>query len=102
VLLCGGLLVLLPPLLLLLEVMVVAVVLWLMVGGRLLLLVLACAGPQLRVFVLLVLPHNVLLLMLLHVLVLVGDRRLLFQLGDSDMLLVGPLVLSLVVLLVLW
>jgi hypothetical protein len=41
-------------------------------------------------------------MMLLHVVVLVGDRRLIFQLRDNELMLVGPLVMSLVVLLVLW
>jgi hypothetical protein len=45
--------------------------------------------------------HRVLLLMLLHVLVLVGGRMLLFLLADRGLILVGPLVLLHVVLLVL-
>jgi hypothetical protein len=81
--------VLVPPLLLLL--LLVAVVLRLMVGGRLLVLVLTCAWPHLGVLVLLVLLQRVLLL---QVLVLVGEWRLMFQVGDNVLLLVGPLVLS--------
>jgi hypothetical protein len=94
----------LPLLLLMLLVVVVAVVFRLLVGGRLLLLVVASAWPHLEVLVLMVLLHRVFLLTLLHVLVLVGDRRLLFKLGDNVLLLVGSLVLSLVVVvvLVLW
>jgi hypothetical protein len=54
------------------------------------------------VLVLLVVLHGVLLLMLLHVQVLVGGRMMLFQVGDNERMLVGPLVLSLVMLLAVW
>jgi hypothetical protein len=91
-------LVLLQPLLLLM----LAVVLRLWVGGWMLLLVLASTWPQLGVLVLLVLLHGVFLLMLQHVLVLIGGRILLFQMGDTEVLLVRPLVLSRVELLALW
>jgi hypothetical protein len=96
--------VLVPPLLLmllLLLVAVAAVVLRLLVGDRLLLMVMACAWPHIGVLVLLVLLQRVPQLMLWHVLALVGDRRLLFQLGDNVLLLEGPLVLSLVASFVL-
>jgi hypothetical protein len=88
--------------LLLLRLLLVAVVLRLLVGGRPMPLVLASTRPQLGMLVLLVLLQRVLLMMLSHVLVLVGDRRLLSQLGDNELLLVGPLLLLPVVLLVLW
>jgi hypothetical protein len=91
----------LPLLLLSLVVVVVAVVLRLLVGSRLLLSVLACARPHVGVLVLLVQLQRVLVLMPQHVKVLVGDRRLMFQLEDNALLLVGPLVLSMVALLVL-
>jgi hypothetical protein len=67
-------LVVLLVLVLLLLLVVLAVVLRLLVGDRLLLLVMACAWLHLGVLVFLVLLQRVQLLMLLHVLVLVGDR----------------------------
>jgi hypothetical protein len=78
------LVVLVPPLLLVLLLLVLR----LMVGGRLLLVVLACARSHLGVVVLPVLLRRVQLLMLLHVLGLVGDRRLMFLLEDNVLMLV--------------
>jgi hypothetical protein len=100
----GIVVVMVPPLLLLLVVVVVvvvvAVVLRLLVGGRLLLMVLACAWPHLGMLVLHVLLRRVELLMVLHVLGLVGDRRLWFLLGDNVLLLVdGGLQLGVFLLL---
>jgi hypothetical protein len=96
----GILVVMVPPLLLLLLLLpVVAVVLRLMVGGRLLLLVLVWAWPHLGVLVLL---RRVQLLVMLHVLVPFGDRRLSFLLGDIVLLLVyGGLQLGVLFLLLL-
>jgi hypothetical protein len=63
---------------------------------------LASTKPQLGVLLVLVLLQGVMLLMLLHVPVLVGGRMLLFHLVDNELMFVGPLLLSMVVLLVLW
>jgi hypothetical protein len=96
----GIVVVVVPPWLLLL--LLVAEVLRLLVGGRLLLLVLVWAWPHLGVLVLLVLLRRVQLLMLLHVLVPVGDRRLIFLLGDILFLRVyGGLELGVLLLLLL-